>query len=160
MNHSVLPEPVRLTCLIVGRFLSGLYFVLPGLRKIANYAGTADYMAAHDVPFIPLLLPLTIALQLTLGVAMIIGYRTQLAAFLLAGLVLVISIYMHNFWAYPDGMERAHEMQNFIKNLAIMAGLLVIAGVGGADRRGLSAAPEQGRADERIAGKQLEPESE
>lgn len=36
---------------------------------------------------------------------------------------------MHNFWGFEDAAQRAHEMQNFIKNLAIMAGLLVITGL-------------------------------
>jgi len=45
----------------------------------------------------------------------------------LAGLVLVISLVMHNFWSMEEGLQRAHEMQNFIKNMAIMAGLLVVA---------------------------------
>jgi putative oxidoreductase len=49
-------------------------------------------------------------------------------AFMLAGLTLVISLFMHNFWAMAPGLEQAHEMQNFIKNLAIMAGLLALAG--------------------------------
>lgn len=38
--------------LLVGRFLLGLYFILPGISKIAGYGGTAEYMASHDVPFI------------------------------------------------------------------------------------------------------------
>lgn len=116
--------------LLAGRFLLGLYFILPGISKIANYAGTSEYMLAHKVPLIPVLLPLTIAMQIGLGVALIVGFRGKLAAFLLAGLTLLISIFMHNFWGYAEGMERNHEMQNFIKNMAIMAGLMVITSVG------------------------------
>jgi putative oxidoreductase len=47
----------------------------------------------------------------------------------LAGLTLVISVFMHDFWGMEEGLERAHEMQNFVKNMAIMAGLLYVAGV-------------------------------
>jgi putative oxidoreductase len=39
---------------------------------------------------------------------------------------------MHDFWNLPAGeLQTAHEMQNFSKNLAIMAGLLGLAGLGG-----------------------------
>jgi putative oxidoreductase len=69
-------------------------------------------------------------MQLSAGAALIIGYKGKVAAFLLAGLTLVICIYMHNFWAMEEGVERVHEMQNFIKNMAIMAGLLIVAAQG------------------------------
>ena len=75
---------------------------------------------------------LTIALQIGGGVALALGYRTKLIAFLLAGLTLVISVVIHNFWGLPPGeLQTAHEMQNFVKNMAIMAGLLGFAGHGG-----------------------------
>lgn len=116
--------------LLVGRLLLGLYFIMPGTMKIIGYSSTMEYMAAHNVPMISVLLPLTIAIQILGGIALIIGYQGKLVAFILAALVLIINIYMHNFWTYEVGTERAHEMQNFIKNLAIMAGLLMVSGVG------------------------------
>lgn len=121
---------IETASLLFGRFLLGLYFILPGVSKITNYSGTVEYMSAHNVPMISALLPLTIAMQLALGLALIIGFKGKIAAFLLAGLTLAISIYMHNFWAMEEGAARAHEMQNFIKNMAIMSGLLVISSVG------------------------------
>ena len=45
-----------------------------------------------------------------------------------AGLTLVISLFMHDFWNVYEGGDQDHETQNFIKNLAIMAGLLFVAG--------------------------------
>lgn len=116
--------------LLFGRFLLGLYFILPGISKITNYSGTVEYMSAHNVPMVSVLLPLTIVLQLGLGLALIVGFKGKIAAFLLAGLTLVISLYMHNFWAMEEGAARAHEMQNFIKNMAIMAGLLMVSALG------------------------------
>ncbi|MFT5276392.1 MAG: putative oxidoreductase, partial [Granulosicoccus sp.] len=82
------------------------------------------------VPMIEVLLPLTIFLQILGGIAIIIGFKGKIAAFMLAGLTLVISIFMHNFWNLPEGSNVTHETQNFIKNMAIMAGLLVLAGRG------------------------------
>ena len=117
-------------CLLVGRFLLGLYFIVPGISKIADYEGTAAYMAEHSVPLIGVLLPLTILMQIGLGATLIAGFKGQVAAFLLAGLTLMINLFMHNFWAMEEGLQQRHEMQNFIKNLAIMAGLLFVAGTG------------------------------
>lgn len=114
---------------LAGRGLLGLYFIVPGISKITGFSGMAEYMAAHNVPLIPVLLVLAIIIQICGGVSLLVGYRTQLMAFVLAGLTLVISLFMHNFWTMEEGMQQAHEMQNFIKNLAIMAGLMYVAGV-------------------------------
>lgn len=98
--------------------------------KIFNYQGTADYMAEHGMVMIPFFLMLTIIIQLGAGAALIAGYKTQIAAFLLAGLTLVISLVMHDFWDVTDALQRGHETQNFVKNLGIIAGLLVLSGLG------------------------------
>jgi putative oxidoreductase len=109
----------------------GVYFILPGISKIVDFEGTSGYMANHGVPLVPLLLVITIILQLALGLFMIVGFQTKLTAFLLAGMVLVISIFMHNFWSMEDGINKTHETQNFFKNMGIMAGLLMISSLGG-----------------------------
>jgi putative oxidoreductase len=118
------------TCLLTGRALIGLYFILPAISKITDFEVTSKYMAAHDVPMIPVLLVLTIIIQLSAGSALIVGFKGKWAAFLLAGLTLVISIFMHNFWTYEDGLEKAHELQNFFKNMGIVAGLLIVTALG------------------------------
>ena len=117
--------------LLSGRFLMGVYFILPGISKIVDFEGTSGYMANHGVPLVSLLLVITIILQLALGLFMIVGFQTKLTAFLLAGMVLVISIFMHNFWSMEDGINKTHETQNFFKNMGIMAGLLMISSLGG-----------------------------
>ena len=115
--------------LLIGRGLLGLYFIVPGITKITGFSGMSEYMASHGVPFVPVLLVLTIILQIGCGASLVVGWRTQLMAFVLAGLTLVISLFMHDFWGMEEGLQRAHEMQNFVKNMAIMAGLLYVAGV-------------------------------
>ncbi len=113
---------------LVGRALLGLYFIIPGITKITGWSGMTEYMTAHGVPLVPVLLVITIIVQIGGGLSLAIGYRTQLMAFLLAGLTLVISIFMHDFWNVEEAVQQQHETQNFIKNLAIMAGLMFAAG--------------------------------
>ena len=112
---------------VVGRVLLGLYFVVPGIFKVTGFAGSLAYMELHGVPLdLPLLL-LTILLQVGGGLAIILDRQTRTAAFLLAGLTLLINLFMHDFWNdYPGGNPQ-HELQNFIKNLGIFAGLLLLA---------------------------------
>ncbi len=83
---------LEMPSLVLGRTLLGLYFIVPGLQKIGNYEFMSKYMAKHGVPMVDVILPVNIVLQLLLGVAVIIGYRTKPSAFLLAGRTLVISL--------------------------------------------------------------------
>ncbi len=117
-------------CLLLGRLLMGTYFILPGLQKITNYQTMIDTMLAHDVPATDFLLPLTIVMQIILGFAIIVGFKGKSAALILAGLTLVISIYIHDFWSMAESLERNHETQNFFKNMGIMAGLLMVSSIG------------------------------
>jgi putative oxidoreductase len=117
-------------CLLLGRLLMGSYFFVFGLQKISNYQPMTEYMLSHNVPATAFLLPFTIFLQVVAGLAIIIGFKGKIAAFILAGLTLVISIYMHDFWSMAESVQRGHETQNFIKNMGIMAGLLMVVSLG------------------------------
>ena len=112
---------------VTGRFLLGLYFVLPGITKITGYGSTEQYMLQHGLPLTAVLLPLTIILQIGGGAALILGWRTRAMALMLAGMTIVINLFMHDFWNVYEGLSQAHETQNFVKNLAIMTGLLALA---------------------------------
>jgi putative oxidoreductase len=100
---------------------------VPGLGKVFDFASTLALMRMKGVPFSLFLLPLTIAIQLLGGIFLILGKNLRLTAFLLFGLTICINIYIHNFWALSGDPSQAHEMQNFVKNLAIASGLLVLA---------------------------------
>ena len=116
----------ELLCSTSGRVTLGLYFFGPGaLIKIANMDGTSAYMAEQGMIFIYFFLILTILIQLFGGIAVVVGYQVKLVAFVLAGLTLVINVVLHDFWNVPD------QTQNFVKNMGIFAGLLVLAGLGG-----------------------------
>ena len=112
---------------IVGRSLLGLYFIAPGLSKVFNYASTLTLMKMKGVPFSAALLPMTIAIQLLGGIFLVLGKNLRLTALILFGLTIFINIFIHNFWSLHGDPSQAHEIQNFIKNLAISAGLLILA---------------------------------
>ncbi len=112
---------------LIGRSLLGVYFLLPGIMKITGYSGTLALMQSKGVPLADALLPLTIVMQIGLGLMLIIGKQLRLSALALFGLTILINLFIHDFWNLQGDPSYAHEMQNFIKNLAIAAGLLVLA---------------------------------
>ena len=112
---------------IVGRSLLGLYFIAPGLSKVFNFASTLSLMKMKGIPFSISLLPVTIAIQVLGGIFLVLGKNLRLTALILFGLTIFINVFIHNFWTLHGDPTQAHEIQNFIKNLAIAAGLLILA---------------------------------
>ena len=112
---------------VLGRTLLGLYFIVPGVTKVAGYQGYLDLMASKGVPLVEILLPLTILIQVGAGLFLIAGKNLRVSALLLFGLTILINLFIHNFWVLAGDPGQAHETQNFVKNLAIAAGLLVLA---------------------------------
>ncbi len=125
-----------------GRVLISAIFLASGLGKIAGYAGAQGYMAAMGVP--GELLPLVIALEVGGAIAIILGYRTRLAAFLLAGFCVLSALIFHR--ALGDQVQ----FIMFMKNLAIAGGFLLLVARGPGEwsldaRREAQAAPERRR---------------
>ena len=106
----------------LGRFLLVLIFVMSGLQKITGYAGTQGYMEAMGVP--GGLLPLVIALEVLGGLAVLFGFWTRTAAFLLAGFSVVSGLLFH--------FNLADQMQTImlLKNIAIAGGFLMLVAQG------------------------------
>ena len=116
---------------LAGRVLLAALFLISGAGKIAAYAPTAGYMAAVGVP--GGLLPVVIAFEVLGAAAIIVGWKTRVVAFLLAGFALLSALLFHNNFA--DQVQTVM----FLKNLSIAGGflLLVVHGAGriSVDRR-------------------------
>ena len=76
------------TFITIGRGLLGLYFLYPGITKIPSYGFMVEYMTLHNIPFVTILLPITILLQVVLGLMLVTGYRIKESAIILAILTL------------------------------------------------------------------------
>ncbi|HWK82979.1 MAG TPA: DoxX family protein [Caldimonas sp.] len=127
---------------LAGRILLGLIFVLSGLGKIPGFSGTAGYIAAKGLPLPELLTALTIAVELSGGLALVFGLYTRWAALALAAFSVLAALVFHDFWAVPEAQKMAQNI-NFMKNLSIAGGMLVLAAFGpgalSVDARRLSA---------------------
>ncbi|MEW6982178.1 DoxX family protein [Colwelliaceae bacterium 6471] len=101
-----------------GRIFLALIFLMSGINKITQYSGTQGYMDAIGVP--GALLPLVIMTEVLGGLAIIFGWKAKWAALLLAGFSILSAILFH-----ADFANQA-EMINFMKNIAIAGGFLMI----------------------------------
>jgi putative oxidoreductase len=104
---------------LAGRILLAQIFIIAGIGKITGYAGTQAYMSAMGVP--GALLPLVIALEIGGGLALILGWRTKWVCFAMAAFTIAAALIFHHNFA--DAMQKI----NFMKNLAIAGGFLILA---------------------------------
>ena len=130
-TESIFPALLRKSAELAGRILLSAMFLLSGIGKLASYSATAGYMAAAGVP--AALLPLVIATEIGGALAIILGWNTRLAAFLLAGFSLLAALMFHNNLA--DQLQ----MIMFLKDVAITGAFLLLvangAGPWSLDRR-------------------------
>jgi putative oxidoreductase len=106
----------------IGRVLMAIMFIRYGVEKIFGYVGTQGYMEAHGVP--GMLLPLVILTEAGGGLCVLLGLFTRPVAIALAGFCVLTALFFH--WHPEDQMQ----MINFMKNLTIAGGFLVLAGAG------------------------------
>jgi putative oxidoreductase len=107
---------------LIGRILLALIFIISGVGKLADPAGTAGFMESMGVPGI-LVWP-TLALEILGGIALVIGFQTRIAAFALAVFSIAAAVIFHHNFA--DQMQ----MIMFLKNLSIAGGLLLLSASG------------------------------
>ena len=111
---------------ITGRVLIGLYFLIPGIFKILSFSEYIQIVTINDVPLPALSLIIVIMCQLIFGSSIILGRFLKVGSIVLALNVALFNFYIHDFWNINDVINKNHEIQNFIKNSAIIAGLLVL----------------------------------
>lgn len=108
---------------ILGRMLLALLFVMAGLGKIMDPAGTAQYIeATTDMPG-TLALPTGI-FELVAGLVLASGYATRLVSVLLIGFTALATILFHSQVTDQTQATMA------LKNLAIIGGLLMVFAYG------------------------------
>ena len=109
---------------LVARILLVTLFLISGLGKLTAYSATVSYMTSLGVP--GALLPLVIATEVLGSVAIIVGWRTRIVAFLLTGFTLLTALLFHSHFGDQN------QMIHFQKNVAIAGGflLLVVHGAG------------------------------
>ena len=114
---------------LIGRILLAIVFIPAGFGKIAGFAGTVGYATAMGLPLPQVGVAIALVIELFGGIALLIGFRTQIAAIALAVFTLVASFYFHAYWAVPAEQQMVQQLM-FFKNIAITGGLLAFAAFG------------------------------
>jgi putative oxidoreductase len=131
MSGRVVSEPatsVRPAIVLAGRLCYSLIFLM---TAAGHFSGKiVPYAAAAGVPLASLAVPASGVLAIAGGLSILLGYRARIGAWLLVVFLVPVTLMMHNFWAAKDPMMAQMQMMNFMKNLSMLGGALLITQFG------------------------------
>ena len=107
---------------LLGRVFLSTLFLIEGVGKLFAQEQVITYMENYGVPAI-LFVP-AVALEILFPLLLIVGYKTRLAALVMALFTLTVAIIFHT--DFSDGMQLIF----FLKDLAIAGGFMIIFAYG------------------------------
>ncbi len=130
---------------LVARFLISLIFLAGALNKILHWHESERtlhatlcewqfnigyYDQAHEclsalIPLTPILLLVATLMEFFGALSVLLGVKEKLGATLLVLFLIPASIVMHPFW-FMDGGLKDPQLAHFLKNMAIVGGLIVV----------------------------------
>jgi uncharacterized membrane protein YphA (DoxX/SURF4 family) len=114
--------------LLIARIVFALMFVNSGIAHFKNTAAMTGYAQYKKVPAAKLSVQLSGLLMLLGGVSIILGVWIDLGAAIIAALLVVMAVKMHDFWT-AEGEAKQTEMISFSKNISLAGGALFIFAV-------------------------------
>src|SRR5258708_23862906 len=89
-------------------------------------AGTVGYFTKLGFPAPEFVTVLAIIIEIGGGLLLGFGWKTRWAAWLVALFTLIAALAAHRFWEV-DPAQYANQMNHFLKNMAIIGGLIFVA---------------------------------
>lgn len=108
----------------VARALLSAIFLISVLSKIEAPARTIGYIASAGLPLPEIAYALAVLIELVGGLALLVGYRTRIAAGALAIFTLASAAGFHS------DLADMNQFIHFFKNVAITGGLLQVVAFG------------------------------
>ena len=111
--------------LLVARLFMAALFLVAGIRKLMAPAAAAGYFTKLGFPAADLLVWVVIAVEIGGATLLILGWQTRRAAWLLIAFTVIATAMAHRFWQF-DAAQYANQLNHFLKNAAIVGGLLYV----------------------------------
>jgi putative oxidoreductase len=105
--------------------LSGIY-VINGWGAFSNPGGRPKLVAAAGIPQPERAVVFNAAVMIFAGLLLGLGITPRLAAALLLGSMIPTTLVGHPFWKEEPGPQRQNQETQFLKNLSMIGGLLMV----------------------------------
>jgi putative oxidoreductase len=109
---------------LMGRVVLAAVFILSGLSKLGAASGVQGYIASVGLPAPLLGYIVALIVEIGGGALLLVGYRTRIAAGVLAAFCVIAAILFHR------ELGDQNQLIHFMKNLAMAGGLLQIVAFG------------------------------
>lgn len=114
---------------LMGRILISAIFLFSGIAKVTNFSGMVAFMASKGMPMPNVMIAGALIIEILGALCLIAGFQTRIASLVMFLYLIPATLMFHNFWAMQGAMRGENQI-NFLKNLAIMGGLLMVASYG------------------------------
>ena len=114
---------------LVGRVLIAVLFINSGYGKIGGFDGTVAALAGKGMPLPQVAAGIALVVELLGSLTLVLGWRARWGAVALVLFTIAASVLFHDFWNLADAARRTNEVM-FIKNVAIIGGLLMVVAFG------------------------------
>ena len=112
--------------MLIGRILFAFMVVSGGLNHLTKAEAMAGYAAYKKVPSPKLANFVSGVLLLAGGLSIVLGIYADLGAVVIAALLILMALKMHDFWAQTDAQAKQTETIAFWKNVSMAGGALFI----------------------------------
>ena len=116
----------KLSYPIARAFLGALFFI-SGIYKIIGFGYVAGWMASTGVPMASALLSVSIVIEIGGGLMLVTGWKAKYAALVVGLFLIPVTFVFHAFWS-ADAASYQNQLTQFLKNLAILGGMLLVFG--------------------------------
>ena len=113
---------------LLGRIFLAAIFVVAAPRHFTKEG--ISHAADLGVPLASLAVPLSGVMAFLGGLSVMIGYRAEWGAWLLIAFLVPVTFMMHGFWKLTDPVAIHVQQAMFIKNIAMLGALLLVAHFG------------------------------
>ncbi|MFZ1934374.1 MAG: DoxX family protein [Thermoguttaceae bacterium] len=125
---------------LLARLVLSPLFIFGGVNHLRNWNGTIKFMTSKGMGMesvfgssspmvVQILLAGATAFLLLGGLSLLLGLRARWGAVLLIVFLVPAALIFHDFWNY-DGQIRQLQMANFMKNITLAGGLLMVLACG------------------------------
>ena len=113
---------------VLGRLFYALMFLVAAPNNFTKQA--VAYAASQGAPLASIGVPLMGVVSLVGGLSILLGYRARIGAWLIVVFLVIVTLIMHKFWGLPNPQMAQMQMVNFMKNLSMCGGALLITQFG------------------------------
>ncbi|WP_407119337.1 DoxX family protein [Bradyrhizobium sp. LMG 9283] len=112
--------------ILIGRILLAWVFVGSAYGALTNFNGSVSYFRSLNLPVPQLFTMTTVMLEILISTGL-----TRYCAILVLLFVFAATAIAHRYWEYPAGPQQIGQYNNFLKNISILGGALLILVTGG-----------------------------